>query len=155
MGVLVRGLGKGADFRRCSRLAGSTLCDRLGGEYRVLASCEIKQQKRDWILAGTEDGNDACCFTDVCTLADPRASNCVRHKNCACTLQKLKGKHILALCGWSCKDLSTCNGSAKGVKDQVPRCHHTSIVLQKSSTCDPLSSQPNSPRLSSYVGCLA
>ncbi len=80
----------------------------LGGKYSVKASAESDKRKRQWILAGDTEG--ACLDDDITTRSDRAQCHCVIH-NRACDVVAASADCHIALCGWSCKQLSSCNST--------------------------------------------
>lgn len=94
-------------------LVGSTLMGLLGGSYRIRVLAEIDKKKQEWLMHGMKDkGYDYCLYDDITTITDPTTCHCVKHQK-ACDIRLNSKTCAIFLCGWSCKQLSSCNSSVK------------------------------------------
>ena len=76
-----------------------------GKSYESVVMCESNARKQLWLKC-----DPGCIFDNIVTMSSN--PHCVVHNRPCSPAEKASGARVV-ICGWSCKDLSTCNKNFK------------------------------------------
>lgn len=85
--------------------------------YDTQFACEIDRRKQRWIVDYVHPrlGMKGCVFSDIRVMGKS-SSTCIVHSKMCHVPQRLD----IVICGWSCKDLSSCSSKQSAMKSCMP-----------------------------------
>jgi hypothetical protein len=103
-----------------SRLVGEAICKGVKSEtqYSTVLMCESDVRKQTWLAQCFLESDEACIFKDISAMGGAKAACCVHpeaeSKEGGCPINVPTKLRALAVCGFSCKDLSRRNLKCRG-----------------------------------------